>query len=158
MRLNELKEVVLLWGVPSNEEIAAIKKRGKVNQDLRVLVPEMRPHCLGLEVAKRLNEGGIQHTYATDNMLGILFYQNRIKEVLFFYKDLTHNHLVGICGSLYVCLLAHVHKVPIRPVRGDAMTQSSTAVSLLDEYMRLQYNDVLEPADEDEYVPMDIIQ
>jgi len=158
MRLKELVEVVLLWGVPSNEEIVVIKEGGEANRDLRVLVPEMRPHCLGLEVAKRLNEGGIRHTYATDNMLGILFYQNRIKEVLFFYKDLADNHLVGICGSLYVCLLAHVHNVPIRPVRGDAMPQSSPADSLLDEYMRLQYNDVIEPADEDEYVPMDIIQ
>ena len=158
MRLNELEEVVLLWGVPSNEEIAMIKERGEANQALRVLVPEMRPHCLGLEVAKRLSDGGIQYTYATDNMLGILFYQNKVKEVLFFYKDATDSHIVGTCGSLYVCLLAHVHNVPIRPVQGDAMTQPSTAASLLDEYIRLQYNDVLEPADEDEYVPMDIIQ
>ena len=154
--MNELGEVVLLWGVPSDKEIAMIKEKGEANQNLYFLVPEMRPHCLGLEVAKRLKAGGIQHTYATDNMLGILFYQNKIKEVLFVYKDLIDDHLVGMCGSLYVCLLAHVHNIPIEPVRGDAVTQSSAAASLLDEYMRFQYNHVIETADE--YVPMDIIR
>lgn len=155
--MNELGEVVLLWGVPSNKEITMIKERGEANRDLCVLVPEMRPHCLGLEVAKRLNKGGIKHTYATDNMLGILFYQNKVKEVLFFYKDVRDDHVVGMCGSLYVCLLAHVHNVPIEPVRGDAMSSRSfRAASSLDEYMRFQYNDVLEAADE--YVPMDIIR
>jgi translation initiation factor 2B subunit (eIF-2B alpha/beta/delta family) len=156
MRLNELGEVILLWGVPSNKKIAMIKERGASNRDLCVVVPEMRPHCLGLEVAKRLDEGGIQHTYATDNMVGILFYQHKIKAVLFFYKDLIDDHLVGMCGSLYVCLLAHVHNVPIEPVRGDATTQSFSAASLLDEYMRFQYNHVIEAADE--YVPMDIVR
>jgi translation initiation factor 2B subunit (eIF-2B alpha/beta/delta family) len=156
MHLNELGEVVLLWGVPSNKEIAMIKKKVDANRDLCVLVPEMRPLCLGLEIAKRLNEGDIKYTYATDNMLGILFYQNKIKEVLFIYKDFRDDHLVSMCGSLYVCLLAHIHNVPIEPVRGDAATQSSATASLLDEYMRFQYNHVIEAADE--YVPMDIIR
>ena len=156
MRLNELGEVVLLWGVPSDKEIAMVKERGEVNRDLYVLVPEMRPQCLGLEIARRLNEKGIQHTYATDNMIGILFYQNKINEVLFFYKDLRDNHLVGICGSLYICLLAHLHNVPIKPIQGKPIIQSAQTASLLDEYTRLQYNNVLETADE--YVPMDIIR
>jgi methylthioribose-1-phosphate isomerase len=157
MRLSDVERLVLLWGLPSNHGIRGIKERAEADRDLHILVPEMRPHCLGLEVAKRLNEEGIKHTYATDNMLGILFFKNKVKEVLFFYKELTDHEIIGICGSLYVCLLAHVHTIPIKPVRGgDSIAGTSQAASSLDEYMRLQYNGVLEAADE--YIPMDIIQ
>ena len=155
MHLNALEEVILLWGVPSDEGIEAIKDRGGVNRDLYFLAPEMRPHCLGLAVAKRLHEKGIKHLYATDNMLGILFFKNKVKEVLFFYKELKDHEIVGICGSLYVCLLAHLHTIPIKPVRGD-IAGTSQAASALDEHMRLQYNGMLEAADES--VPMDIIR
>jgi translation initiation factor 2B subunit (eIF-2B alpha/beta/delta family) len=156
MRLSDLERAVLLWGVPSNEGIEAIKERVGANRDLYFLVPEMRPHCLGLEVAKRLNEEGIKHTYATDNMLGILFYKNKVKEVLFFYKNVKGSHIVGTCGSLYVCLLAHVHNVPIKPIQGNPIIRSVQTASLLDEYMRFQPNDTLDAADE--YVSLDIIQ
>lgn len=145
-----------MWGTPSNKEIETIKERVETNRDLGVLVPEMRPHCFGLEMAKRLKKKGIKHVYATDNMLGILFYKQKVKEVLFFYNDFIDGYVVGICGSLYVSLLAHVHNVPIKLIQGDPITRSVQATSLLDEYMRFQYNDVLEAADE--YVPMDIIQ
>lgn len=156
MRLIDVEGVVLLWGLPSNHGIGGIKERAEADRDLHILVPEMRPHCFGLEVAKRLNEEGIKHTYATDNMLGILFFKNKVKEVLFFYKEMTDHEIVGICGSLYVCLLAYVHTIPIKPVRGDSIAGTSQAASSLDEYMPLQYNGGLEAADE--YIPKDIIQ
>jgi hypothetical protein len=155
MRLSDVKGLVLLWGIPSNHGIEAIKERAEANCDLSFLVPEMRPHCLGLEVAKRLNKEGIKYVYATDNMLGILFFKNKVKEVLLFYKEMTDHEIVGISGSLYVCLLAHVHTIPIEPVRGG-IAGTSQAASSLDEYMRLQYNGVLEAADEN--VPMDMIR
>ena len=155
MRLKELGRLVLLWGFLSDNGIGAIKERAEADRDLHILVPEMRPQCLGLEAAKRLNEEGIKHTYATDNMLGILFYKNKIKEVLFFYRNLRGHHAIGICGSLYVCLLAHVHNVPITIMKGDHMARSALTASLLDEYVRFQYNDEL--IAEDEYVPLNLV-
>jgi hypothetical protein len=156
MRLSEVQEGLLLWGLPSRQGIAEIKKKVRAGQGMHVLVPEMRPSWLGLTIAKRLQEEGIKHVYATDNMLGILFYKSKVKEVLFFYKELTDQHVIGICGSLYVCLLAHEHNVPIKPLQGDKMIRSAQAASLLDEYMRFHHNDVLKA--EDEAVPEAIIQ
>lgn len=156
MRLSDVEGLVLLWGIPSNHGIGPMKERAEADRDLHILVPEMRPYCFGLELAKRLKEEGIKHIYATDNMLGILFFKNKVKEVLFFYKEMTDHEIVGICGSLYVCLLAHIHSIPIEPVRGDTMSRSFHVASSLDEHMRLQYNGVLEAADE--YVSMDIIR
>jgi hypothetical protein len=157
MRLSEVQEGLLLWGLPSRQGIAAVKKKARAEQGgVCVLVPEMRPYLLGLTIAKRLEDEGIKNVYATDNMLGILFYKRKIKEVIFFYKELTDNHAVGICGSLYVCLLAHVHNVPIKPLQGEKMIRSVQAASLLDEYMRFHYNDVLKAADE--AVPEALVQ
>jgi hypothetical protein len=155
MRLDEMKEGLLLWGLPSPQAIAAIKKK-VADQGLCALVPEMRPSLLGLEVAKRLTREGIKHLYATDNMLGILFFKQKVKEVLFFYKDLKGQNFSGICGSLYVCLLARLHHVSIKPLQGEKMIRPAQATSLLDEYMSLHDNDML-PA-EDEAVPEEIIR
>jgi hypothetical protein len=157
MRLSELKEVVLLWGLPSRQGITQIKKKVQVDKEVYVLVPEMRPYLLGLKIAKIFTVENIRHVYATDNMMGVLFYQRKVKEVLFFYKELADHHVVGICGSLYACLLAYLHNVPIRLLQGDTMTRVAQEASLLDEHIRLQYNDVFKSAD-DEAVPMDIIQ
>jgi hypothetical protein len=156
MRLDEMKEGLLLWGLPSGQGIAVMKKKVATAPGLYVLVPEMRPYLFGLEVARRLIKEGIKHVYATDNMLGILFFKQKIKEVLFFYKDLTDQHFSGICGSLYVCLLARLHYVPIKTMQGEKIILSAQATSLFDEYMGFHNNDVL-PA-EDEAVPEGIIR
>jgi len=156
MRLDEMKGGLLLWGVPTGKGIKEIKERTQDNRDLYVLVPEMRPYLFGLEVAGRLIKEGIKHVYATDNMLGILFFKQKIKEVLFFYKDLIDKNFSGICGSLYVCLLARLHHVPIKTMQGEKIILSAQATSLLDEYMSFHYNDML-PA-EDEAVPEGIIR
>ncbi len=156
MRLEEMKEGLLLWGLPTRQGIAEIKKQVAATQGLYVLVPEMRPSLLGLEITKILTTEGIEHVYATDNMLGILFYKDKIKEVLFFYKDLADRHFSGICGSLYVCLLARLHSVPIKTMQGEKMKHYVQTTSLLDEYMSFRYNDML-PAG-DEAVPAEIIR
>jgi len=156
MRLNEMKEGLLLWGVPACKGIKEIKERMQDNRDLYVLVPEMQPYLFGLEVARRLAKENIKHLYATDNMLGILFFKQKIKEVLFFYKDLTDQKFWGICGSLYVCLLARLHHVSIKPLQGEKMVRSAQAASLLDEYTGFRCDDAL-PA-EDEAVPEGIIR
>jgi methylthioribose-1-phosphate isomerase len=92
MRLDEINDGLLLWGLPSRQGVAAIKKRVEATQGLYVLVPEMRPTLLGLEIAKTLKKKSIKHVYATDNMVGILFFKNKVKEILFFYKDYRDQH------------------------------------------------------------------
>ena len=156
MRLNEIKEALLLWGPPSRQGLAEIKKQIAASQGLLVLVPEMRPSLLGLEVARRLTEEGIEHVYATDNMLGILFFKQKVKEVFFFYNDLTNRCFSGICGSLYACLLARLHRVSIKPLPGEKKTHLAPVASPLDEYMSFHYNDMLQEGDE--AVPEQIIR
>ena len=151
-----MKEGLLLWGIPSRQGIGEIKKQIAAAQGLYVLVPEMRPSLLGLEVAKRLAKEGIKYVYATDNMLGILFFKQKVKEVLFFYKDRTNRRLSGICGSLYVCLLARLHSVPIKTMQGEETKHRVQAKSLLDEYMSFYYKNMLRAGDES--VPQEIIQ
>lgn len=156
MRLNEIKDGLLLWGLPSRQGIAEIKKKMYGERGVYVLVPEMRPSLLGLEVARKLTKERIKHVYATDNMLGILFFKQKVKEVFFFYKDLTDRRFSGICGSLYVCLLARLHRVSIKPLQGEKMARPVQAASLLDEYMGFHDGDVLQT--EDESVPEEIIR
>ncbi|MDL1955830.1 MAG: hypothetical protein LWW95_02075 [Candidatus Desulfofervidus auxilii] len=152
MRLKEINFTLLIWGMPSKEGIEKIKKN-----NLLILVPEMRPYLLGLKVAEILKEEGIESIYATDNMLGLLFYKNKIKEVLFFYKDKNNNHFLGICGSLYVCLLAKLHQVPIKALKGEKINFKNLDqdASTIDGYLFLK-NSAIEARDE--FVPMEIIK
>jgi hypothetical protein len=156
MLLSELGELILLWGIPPNKEMDDIKKKVEAERGVSILVPEMRPHFLGSVIAKRLQKKRIKHVYITDNMLGILFYQHKIKEVLFFYKERKDHHWWGISGSLYVCLLAHMHDVPIQPLQGDTVIRAAETSLSLDDYMCFHYNDVIKA--EDEAVPDEVIQ
>ncbi|OGP92096.1 MAG: hypothetical protein A2Z19_04730 [Deltaproteobacteria bacterium RBG_16_54_18] len=156
MRLSEVKSGLLLWGVPSYQGIAEITKDMKAEKGMLVLVPEMMPHCLGLTIVKRLQEKGIRCAYTTDNMLGVLFYKNKVETLMFFYKKMANHHMVGICGSLYVCLLAHLHSVPIKLRQGDTLPQSALDTSVLDGHLRIQYNEMMKTGDES--IPLDIIQ
>jgi hypothetical protein len=156
MLLNELGELILLWGVPPNQEMDEIKKKVQATRGASVLVPEMRPHLLGSVIAKKLQREKIKHVYVTDNMLGILFYKQKIKEVLFFYKERKDHHWWGINGSLYVCLLAHMHKVPIQPLQGGTVIRAAEISLSLDDYMCFHYNDVIKA--EGEAVPDEVMQ
>jgi hypothetical protein len=156
MLLNESGELILLWGVPLNQGMDEIKKKVRADRGPSILVPEMRPHLLGSVIANRLQREKIKHVYVTDNMLGILFYKQKIKEVLFFYKERKDHYWWGISGSLYVCLLAHMHKVPIQPLQGGTVIRAAETSLSLDDYMCFHYNDVIKA--EDEAVPDEVIQ
>ena len=156
MLLNESGGFILLWGVPPNRGMDEIKKKVQADRGACVLVPEMRPHLLGTAIAKRLQKKRIKHVYVTDNMLGILFYKQKIKEVLFFYKERKDYHWWGINGSLYVCLLAHMHKVPIQPLQGDTVIRAAEISLSLDDYMCFHYNDVIKT--KSEAVPDEVMQ
>jgi hypothetical protein len=156
MRLSDVKSGLLLWGVPSHQGIAEMTKDMEAEKGMLVLVPEMMPYCLGLTIVKRLLEEGIRYAYITDNMLGVLFYKNKVKTLMFFYKELANHHMVGICGSLYVCMLAHLHNVPIKLRQGDTLVQPMQNTAALDGRLCLHYKDMIKT--DDESIPLDIIR
>ncbi|MCM8757701.1 MAG: hypothetical protein NC900_04370 [Candidatus Omnitrophica bacterium] len=110
MRLNEFDQAILVWGIISSESIAQLK-----SENTLIAVSEMRPYLVGLKHnIPLLKKADIDFFYCTDNMLGFLFYKNKIKKTLLFYKELKPQGLVGICGSLYVSLLSKLHSIPVQ--------------------------------------------
>jgi len=114
VKLEEINNLILIWGMLSDEGIEQLSAEFFYYANLYILVPEMRPYLLGLSISKRLRGSNIRYIYATDNMLGYLFYKNKIKKTLFFHKEIRPSGVLGICGSLYVCLLSSLHSVPIK--------------------------------------------
>ncbi|MCD6319411.1 MAG: hypothetical protein J7M03_01890 [Candidatus Desulfofervidaceae bacterium] len=159
MRLEEIKQLLLIWGMPSDRGIKELKAAIKEDKELSIFVPEMRPYLLGLEIVKIFQRQGIPHSYGTDNRLGLLFYKRKIKETIFFYKSVNKKVFSGICGSLYVCLLSALHHVPIRTLKGGEINLTSLAkdASSLNGYIFLKNQGAaIEAKDED--VPWEIIK
>lgn len=116
MRLKEVDKALLIWGFLSREGLGQIRGEGKL-----VVVPENRPYLVGLRHnIPLLKKDNIPFIYCTDNMLGILFYKEKIKKTLLFYKELRKEGVVGICGSLYIVLLSKLHNVPIEIMPQEA--------------------------------------
>jgi len=159
MRLEEIKRLFLIWGMPSEKGIRELEAAVKNDKDLSIFVPEMRPYLLGLEIAKILQRQDIPHIYGTDNMLGLLFYKRKIKETIFFYKHKTKTTFSGICGSLYVCLLSTLHHVPIRTLEGGKINLANFPkdASSLNGYVFLKSKNAATKAI-DEDVPWEIIR
>jgi len=110
MKLKQIKKAILIWGIVSQDGINQLK-----NEKELVIVPEQRPYLIGLlQNAPLLKKEDLDFVYCTDNMLGYLFYQDKIKKTVIFYKELTPKGIIGVSGSLYVGLLSHLHKVPIK--------------------------------------------
>jgi len=114
MKLKEFKKAVLIWGVLNARGLTKIKQSVEL-----VIVPENRPYLLGLKCnIPLLQTVGIPYFYCTDNMLGGLFYKNKIQRTFLFYKKETTEGVVGFCGSLYVALLSKLHGVSISAFLG----------------------------------------
>ncbi|MCM8801195.1 MAG: hypothetical protein NC912_04180 [Candidatus Omnitrophica bacterium] len=110
MKIADINDLLLVWGPLSKEGISQIKEEANL-----VLIPENRPYLIGLKYnIPLLKKEGVRFIYATDNMLGFLFYKNKIKKTLLFYKELKPQGLIGICGSLYIALLTKLHQIPIK--------------------------------------------
>jgi methylthioribose-1-phosphate isomerase len=111
MRLDDLKEnCLLIWGAISDHGLEQLKEEGRL-----VVVPENRPYMTGLiHNAPLLGRHGVDFVYCTDNMLGLLFYKNKIIETFLFYRKIEENGVTGVSGSLYAALLSRLHGVPVR--------------------------------------------
>jgi methylthioribose-1-phosphate isomerase len=109
------KRLILLYGIPRNDDYNQLFEAFKDEQADGMLVPEARPQLWGVqEVARELIERGISTTLISDNMMGTFFAQEDIRRVYLFYHELDENGPVGICGSLLAARLAQVHGVPIK--------------------------------------------
>jgi len=103
--IEDLKQSLLIWGVLSKEGIEFIKSKKE-----RVIVPEMRPSLLGLKInIPLLKRNNIPFIYCTDNTLGFLFYKNKIKHTLLFFKEELSEGLRCITGScMWFCLAIYI--------------------------------------------------
>jgi len=119
----EKKRLILLYGIPRNDDYTQLLEAFKDEQADGMLVPEVRPQLWGTqEVARELIQRGISTTLISDNMMGTFFAQEEIRRVYLFYHELDENGPVGICGSLLTARLAQVHGVPIK-LLGSGETQ-----------------------------------
>lgn len=111
MKLNDINNAVLVWGVVSDEGMKRLKE-----QNCIVIVAENRPYLIGLKHnIPLLKKEKVNFVYCTDNMLGLLFYKGKIKKTFVFCKQRKEEN-IGICGSLYVCLLSSLHNVQVEIV------------------------------------------
>ena len=114
MKIEELKNSILIWGALSEGGLSYLKDRTRDN-DLKVLVPENRPSMIGLKHnIPLLKKEGIPFIDCTDNMLGFLFYKKKIKETVLFGKKKEESHILAISGSLFAVYLTKLHGVPLK--------------------------------------------
>lgn len=122
MKLKDINNAVLVWGIISGEGLKKIEQENCV-----VIVPENRPYLIGLKHNIPLfKKGDVRFVYCTDNTLGMLFYKDKIKKTIVFCGRQGEKN-IGICGSLYVYLLSKLHNVPV-----EILTQGKTDFSVLD--------------------------
>ena len=123
MKLDKIKDAILIWGPILSDSLSLLKDEKKL-----VIVPENRPYLIGLLYnAPLLKRQRINFVYCTDNMLGFLFYKNKIKKTIIFYQKLTKKGIICISGSLHVVLLSKLHSVPI-----EIMPQENLNIKFLD--------------------------
>jgi len=105
---------LLLYGIPGSGGYDHLAHCLKMDQADAILVPEMRPEMWGPGwVSEHLVERGIRSTLVSDNMMGTLFAQGRVRRLFLFYEELKESGPMGICGSLLAAHLAREHGVPI---------------------------------------------
>ncbi|MDP8259495.1 MAG: hypothetical protein P9L96_00595 [Candidatus Gygaella obscura] len=128
MKIDNLKESILVWGTLSDEALMYLKQPQKDNA-LNVIVAENRPFLLGIKYnVLKLNKENIPFVYCTDNMLGFLFYRKKISQVVICYKKKEKKSLLADSGSLFAVLLAKLHNVKVR-----AFPQGNLDYSTLDK-------------------------
>ncbi len=122
-----IRKYLLLYGVPPRSQSHVLLKTLKASQAESFLVPEMRPELCGAQmVARELLDSNVPVTLISDNMMGTLFAQGEIRELLFFYSGSVDNGLIGRCGSLLAVQLARLHGVPIVPLSGEQQLTAPT--------------------------------
>ncbi len=109
MKIDEIKEAILIWGILSKKGIDELNK-----EELGV-VAECRPYLYGLRHNSiLLNKEKVPYFYCTDNMLGYLFREGKIKRTFIFYRRKKEDGFISPAGSMYVFLLSIFHNVELK--------------------------------------------
>lgn len=119
MKLKDIHNAVLVWGVIGDESLPELK-----NENTLVIVAEGRPGCVGFtHNLPLLKKERIPAVYCTDNMIGTLFYAQKIRKTYIY----TGNDPDDPEGA-YVFLLSRLHDVPVekRPA-GNVDTSAADA-------------------------------
>ena len=137
MKLDALKDAVLVWGPLSEEAVKRLKAEAGP-----ILVAECRPSLLGLKHnLPLLKKAGIDFVYCPDNGLGLLFYKKKINKTLISGDK-------GISGSLYAALLSKIHNVPL-----EIIAQGPAGLKDLDrDASTLEGKDFILEVDKEEYI------
>ncbi len=108
---NPKEPVLLIQGVLAERFFDELKKRSTD----QVFLMEGRPT---LEAATRgcrqLLKRRITPTLISDNMAGVLFYKNLVKEVWMAYQDTDQEGAVCDSGALILGVLAKRHVIPVK--------------------------------------------
>ena len=105
-----IKDATLVCGILTDEAIDYLKLINNV-----VILPEHRPFSFSLKKNRSLLEANnIKYVFCTDNMIGLLFYQQKIREIVFMYNSRSDKHYSAISGSFYFILLGYLHKCEIK--------------------------------------------
>ena len=89
MKIKEINHLTLIWGGLSKEGLSYLRNKANKNKVV-ILVPENRPYLLGLKYnIPLLEKEKIPLVYCTDNMLGFLFYKEKIEETVLFCKEIA---------------------------------------------------------------------
>ncbi len=110
MNLSDINDAFLICGILTDEAINYLKLKNNV-----VILPEHRPFSFSLNHNRNLLEANkIEYVFCTDNMIGLLFYQQKIKEIIFMYNNRSEKHYKAISGSFYFLVLGFLHKCEVK--------------------------------------------
>ena len=101
------EKYLLVFGLPKSDSYAFLAHALRAEQAESVLVPEMRPQLWGARVvARELLKRHMPATLISDNMMGTLFVQGEIQQIVFILQRADGHGPQGICGSLLAARLA----------------------------------------------------
>ncbi len=110
MKLRDLHNGIIIWGVPGEELFLFLETCSGL-----CILPEMRPSGIGLRINREIcNIRNIPFCVCTDNMLGNLFFQKKIKQVVVFSMKEEKENIVCFPGTFTLLMLARLHSVPVK--------------------------------------------
>ncbi|MGE5305948.1 MAG: hypothetical protein ACM3TN_21765 [Alphaproteobacteria bacterium] len=108
------EKYLLVHGVPAEAGYRLLAAAVQEKEIDSILIPEMRPQLWGARViAPELVRRKVPVTLISDNMMGTLFAQDRVRKLLLFHTELTAAGPSAYCGALLAVQLAGAHGIAI---------------------------------------------
>src|SRR3989344_4378522 len=124
MLINEKRSVTLLLGVASDALFGILKKR----KAKHVIVLEGRPKLEGAKIlCRKLLKHKITPTLISDNMAGVFFYKDFVKEIWIAYYKTDNDGAICPIGAMILGVLGKKHVIPVYlvPAAGKTKTKGS---------------------------------